>query len=210
MLELYIMRHGRTVWNAEGKIQGSTDIELTEEGRLMAKRTGDVWKAMGLHFDAIYSSPLGRAYETACLAGGYTGLDIQKDERLRELSFGILEGQSVECINNDITYPESGCFFKHPECYGRPENGESLEELCNRGKSFLEDMFEKYTNNERILVVAHGAMNKALLRVIKGSEMKDFWAGKLQKNCSVVIIRADGKQWSIAEEGRVFGCEDEE
>ncbi len=48
---------------------------------------------MGLHFDQVYSSPLKRAYETACLASAYTGLEVHRDKRLRELCFGVLEGE---------------------------------------------------------------------------------------------------------------------
>ena len=74
MTELYIIRHGRTVWNAAGKIQGSADIELTEDGRMGAVLTGKAWEAVRLHFDAVYSSPLKRAYETALLVSNYTFL----------------------------------------------------------------------------------------------------------------------------------------
>ena len=88
-----------------------------------------------------------------------------------------------------------------------PEGGESLEELCSRAQSFLGDLLKKYTHGERILIVAHGAMNKALLRVLKKSELKDFWEGKLQKNCGVTIVQADGKQCIIIEEGKVFDGE---
>lgn len=208
MIELYIMRHGRTVWNAAGKIQGSTDIELTQEGRERALATGKVWEDMQLHFDAVYCSPLKRARDTAELVSAYTGLTICPDERLRELCFGVLEGESVEHINSTSFDPGHGSFFSHPECYERPDGGESLEELCVRAKSFLDTLFKKYTHNERILIVAHGAMNKALMRVLKKTQLKDFWAGKLQKNCGVTIVRANGEQCEIIEEGKVFGCED--
>ncbi len=207
MIELYIMRHGRTVWNADGKIQGSADIDLNEEGRAAAIATGKAWEKMRLHFDAVYCSPLKRAYDTACLVSAYTELPVWPDERLRELSFGILEGESVEHIGNETFDSSHGCFFTRPERYVRPEGGESLEELCGRAQSFLGDLFEKYTHGERILIVAHGAMNKALMRVLKKSELKDFWAGKLQKNCGVNIVQADGKQCIIIEEGKVFDGE---
>lgn len=204
MVELYIIRHGRTVWNASGKIQGSTDIELNDEGRSAAAATGAAWEQMGLHFDAVYSSPLNRAMETARLVSGYTGLPIQEDCRLRELSFGVLEGGSVAHINDAGFDPEHGCFFDHPECYQRPKDGESLEELCERAKDFLTELFSKYSHGERILIVGHGAMNKALMRVMKKSELKDFWAGKLQKNCGVNIVRADGETCEIIQEGKVW------
>ena len=64
-MELYIIRHGKTYWNEEKKIQGWADIELTEEGRKVAYDSEEGMR--NIHFDAIYSSPLKRAYETACI-----------------------------------------------------------------------------------------------------------------------------------------------
>lgn len=204
MIELYIIRHGRTVWNAAGKIQGSADIELTEDGREGARITGKVWENENLHFDAVYSSPLKRAFETAQIVSAYTGLSVQADARLREMGFGVLEGAEVFHITDSEADPLHGCFFDHPECYVTPENGESFEELGMRAKSFLDELFEKYTNNERILIVAHGAMNKALMRVMKKSPLEEFWAGKLQKNCGVNIVRTDGKCCEVIAEGKLF------
>ncbi|MBB5265661.1 putative phosphoglycerate mutase [Catenibacillus scindens] len=205
MIELYILRHGQTTWNAARRIQGSTDIELNEKGRQAARNTGKAWEDMGLHFDAVYSSPLKRAYETACLASAYTGLEVHRDKRLRELCFGVLEGEDVTHINDPGTDPLHGCFFEHPERYQRPEGGESLEELCARVQSFLEDLMKKYTHGERILVAGHGAMNKAIMRVLKKTPLKDFWSGGFLKNCSVNIVRISPGQCEIIEEGKVYG-----
>nr|WP_330419241.1 histidine phosphatase family protein [Lachnospira eligens] len=60
---LYIMRHGKTDWNACHKLQGRTDIPLNDEGRMMAAEAGE--KYADIHFDECYSSPLARAKETA-------------------------------------------------------------------------------------------------------------------------------------------------
>ena len=92
-MELYIFRHGRTVWNAQRKIQGDTDIALAKEGIDMAKAVAE--KIADIHFDAIYSSPLQRAYETACILRGSRALEVIKDDRLRELNFGVLEGDKL-------------------------------------------------------------------------------------------------------------------
>ncbi len=204
MIELYIVRHGQTPWNAERRIQGSTDIRLLEEGRQMAKVTGETWEKAGLTFDAVYSSPLNRAYETAQLVSGYTGLPIVIDQRLRELNFGCLEGK-IYLHLYDAEYDSAhGTFFSRPELYETPENGESLQEICDRGKEFLEDILSKHSDGQRILIVAHGAMNKALLKNIRGLEIKDFWAGDLQKNCGVTIVQLDGQNYKIVEEGATF------
>lgn len=201
-MELYIFRHGRTVWNAAGKIQGSTDIALTEEGRRMARETAK--NIENIHFDAIYSSPLQRAYETACILKGIRQTEVIKDERLRELNFGALEGTSFMNIKEGGADDRYSVFFTRPELYERPEGGESLEELCERGRSFLEMLYATYPEDARVMIVAHGAMNKALLKNIRGLEMKDLWYGRLQQNCAATIVKLYKDCFEIVDESRIF------
>lgn len=201
-MELYIFRHGQTVWNAAHKIQGSTDIELTEEGRHIAQVTAKAIK--DIHFDAIYSSPLQRAYETACILKGDRTLRIVKDKRIRELCFGILEGTDFDNIKSPDCDPRFSVFFSHPEKYHRPPNGESLKELCDRTADFIEDIKDLYPNDARIMIVAHGAADKAIMKHIKGLEMKDFWSGGLLQNCGAVIVEVDGSDYHIKDENKVF------
>lgn len=85
---LYIMRHGKTEWNALHKIQGRTDIPLNEEGRLMAEKAWEEYK--DLHIDVCYCSPLIRAVETAQIVLKTRKIPIIKDERLMEMSFAIM------------------------------------------------------------------------------------------------------------------------
>ena len=87
---LYLVRHGQTDWNLAGKLQGQTDIPLNETGRQQAKQAK---KLLGnLSFDAVYSSPLSRAVETAQLISGHSTLQIITDERIKEIAFGQWEG----------------------------------------------------------------------------------------------------------------------
>lgn len=201
-MELYIFRHGKTVWNAQRKIQGSADIALTEEGRQLARDTAKAIK--DIHFDAIYASPLQRAYETACILRGDRLLDVVRDERIRELNFGVLEGTSFDNIQSENCDHRFSVFFTRPELYERPDEGESLEELCARGADFIEDICKRHKDDERIMIVAHGAMNKAMLRHIRGLEMKDLWYGNLQKNCAAAIVRAKDGAFEVIEESKVF------
>ena len=67
-MEIYIVRHGETFWNEKKLLQGSTDIELNENGKKLAVLTGEALK--DTRIDRIYASPLKRAYETACLIRG--------------------------------------------------------------------------------------------------------------------------------------------
>ena len=89
-MELYIIRHGETDWNKEKRLQGRSDTELNEYGIELAEITGEALK--DVHFDCIYSSPLKRAYKTAEIIRGQRNLEIITDERLREISFGVVEG----------------------------------------------------------------------------------------------------------------------
>ena len=77
-MELYIIRHGQTIWNATGRLQGHTDIDLDERGRASAIDLGNKLESEGITFDAIYSSPLSRAYETACIIRGRQNIPSSK------------------------------------------------------------------------------------------------------------------------------------
>ena len=98
-MELYIVRHGETLWNREKRLQGREDIELSEKGREVARLTGEA--LMNTRIDKIFSSPLKRAYETACLIRNGRDIEIETDDRLRELSFGHFEGQNFSELIKD-------------------------------------------------------------------------------------------------------------
>ena len=191
-MELYLIRHGLTVWNEAGRLQGNADIELNELGRVAAINLG--YKLDNVFFDEIYSSPRIRAFETACLIRGRRNIRIIRDDRLRELSFGDMEGSYY----TDWNSPESPYrfFFTEPDKYLPPPNGESLEELFERTKDFIQNVLEKdWENKKRIMVVAHGALNKGLMSYLEGNDKAHFWGKGLQKNCQASVFDFDGKNW---------------
>lgn len=201
-MELYIIRHGQTVWNRERKLQGSTDIELTEEGKRLARVTGE--NLCGLTFDQVFASPLKRAKLTAELIHMGKEVKIETDERLREVSFGEFEGLNVdEMLNNE----ECGFyhFFDRPELYQPAEHGEKLEDVILRGKDFLEEKILPLEGKaQRVMIVAHGAMNKALLAAMLHREIKDFWQGNLQKNLGASIVQLKEGKFTLIKDGIVF------
>lgn len=87
---LYIMRHGKTEWNQQHKLQGRTDIPLNDEGRKMAEAAHTEY--LDVHFDVCYTSPLIRAKETAEIVLRDRNVPIITDDRLVEMSFGCYEG----------------------------------------------------------------------------------------------------------------------
>ena len=86
---LYVVRHGKTVWNLEHRVQGITDIELCEEGRMTARAISE--EVRNLNVDVVISSPLSRARETAKILVGDT-LPINIDDRIKERDWGRNEG----------------------------------------------------------------------------------------------------------------------
>lgn len=206
IMEIYIIRHGQTVWNKERKLQGSTDIELTEEGRKMASLTGHGLR--GIPFDKVFSSPLKRAYVTASLIHAESNVTIEIDERIREVSFGEYEGLNVdEMLNNEA------CgfyhFFDKPELYRAAEHGETLGDVILRGKEFIEDKILPLEGKaQRVMIVAHGAMNKALLAAMLGRELKDFWKGNLQKNLGASIVDLTAGEFTLVKESQSFIIQD--
>lgn len=201
-MEIYIVRHGETVWNKERRLQGHTDVPLSEYGKELAEKTGKALK--NVNIDRIYSSPLDRAYQTALLIRGSREIEIRKDERILELNFGGYEGQTIrELEKNDAS--TFRYFFSRPELYQPDETGESLEQICSRAEDFMKHEIEPMQKIwERVMIVAHGAMNKALMSYIKGNEIKDFWSGGLQKNCNVIMVDLKQGQYHIINEVNTF------
>ena len=196
-MELFIVRHGKTIWNAKNKLQGQTDIELNEDGERSAAELGDMLSHTTI--DLIYSSPLKRAIKTAQLISGQRNIPIITDERLKEISFGDKEGTTTaEWFSDDSPYR---FFFDKPELYKTPPNGESFESVLQRTKEFIQAEIEpKYHDCERIMIVAHGALNKGLMSYIQNHDLANYWGKGLQNNCEVSIFSYDGKKWETVKE----------
>ncbi len=183
---LYIIRHGKTDWNARYKIQGRTDIPLNEEGRMMAASAReDVAK---INFDLCYSSPLSRAYETAKILLEGTDTPIITDDRLLEMAFGEYEGNE-----NVAKHPEINLnlLFNDPENYVADRGAESFEELFGRTGAFMKELvLPKVYEGQNILIVGHGAMNCSIISGLYGYSRADFWKG-MTGNCQLVELKLD-------------------
>lgn len=200
-MEIYIVRHGETKWNKEKRLQGSTDILLSEAGRDLAIKTGQA--LMNTRIDKIYSSPLKRAYETAQLIRNGREIELIKDDRIRELNFGSFEGKSyTELIESDTSFK---FFFNEPHLYEPTDDGESLNQLIQRAGNFMQEVIEPLeTFCERVMIVAHGAINKGIMSYVKKHSLEHFWAGGLQRNCNVIILDYSNGNYTIIDETKTF------
>ena len=136
MTTLLLVRHGETDWNADGRLQGQTDRPLSDYGREQARQLAEDLQGEG--FDAIYSSDLSRARETAEIVGARLGLRVELDPDLREKDWGNWEGlTSVERDRVEFV-------------------GESTEAHQERTLRALRRLSERHPGDARILVVTHG------------------------------------------------------
>lgn len=203
-MEIYIVRHGRTVWNKAGLIQGSSDVELLQEGIDMAIETGHGLATV--KFDVVYSSPLSRALHTAELImearSEEDRKNIQINMNLSEMGFGVCEGEIYVPPGEEGGMLEG--FWDAPDTYVAPEGGDTFADIIDRAAAFIKYVEEKHSDNERILVVAHAAMNQALMSVLEKREIKDFWKYGKQLNCAVAIAQRENGQWTINERNRLY------
>lgn len=202
-MNIYVVRHGKTDWNTVKRLQGRSDTDLNQEGIEAAIRTGEALK--DIPFDIAFTSPLKRAKETAELILQSRQVPVIEDERIIEISFGEYEGLISDPKHYEIPDKEFRNFFEHPENYHTPPGGESLTELGERTKDFMEDiMSRKELSGKTILVASHGCATRGILNSIRTFPIEDFWHGGVPKNCSVALIEVKDGIPRLVFEDKVF------
>ena len=169
MTRLYLVRHGTTVWHAENRYAGSSDVALDLDGRTQAKRLAAWSSAAGLA--SVWSSPLTRARETAAPAASAAGLTLQIDERLRELDFGQIEGKTLTEARK--LFPEEiGRFVDDPVTHFMP-GGEDPHEAVRRTRAALCDIAAAHPQG-RVLIVAHSTCIRLVLCSLLGIALAKY------------------------------------
>ena len=157
-VEVYLVRHGETEWNAEGRFQGALDSPLTPHGREQAARIGR--RLAGILPDDVIelrASPLDRARRTADIVASHlNGRPPMIDARLREISLGEWDGLTVEDI--DAGWPDRLTGSTFADWYFRAPGGESLDAAIQRAAGWLASL--EYP----VIAVSHGLFG----RVIRG------------------------------------------
>lgn len=198
-MKLYLLRHGSTDWNKLMLLQGQTDIPLNEDGINAARKCGE--EMANIPFHKIYTSTLKRAYKTAELIRGSRNIPIVKDERIIEACFGELEGIDISRIPDGHLQGAYTAFFQDPANYKPVNGGEPFENLVDRASSFLEEIVAKEPSDSHILVVAHGAVIKALQVKPFHRSIGEFWAGGVPANCTACVIEYNDGKYTLISQG---------
>ena len=153
------VRHGETDWNTQTRIQGHTDIELNARGRWQAVRLAQALADEGVQ--AVYSSDLQRAHDTAQAVAAGAGLAVQHALGLRERHFGTFEGLTFPQI--DERWPDDARRWRQREPDFAPGGGESLNVFYARCVQACAELADRH-RGQTILVVAHGGVLDCLYR----------------------------------------------
>ena len=195
-MKLIVARHAQSIANAGGRIyQGVTDSDLTEKGRVQARKLAERLKDHKI--EIIYASPLTRALETAReIQKFHPDAEFVVEKDLREIDFGIFEGLSKEEASE-----------KYPEIYKKRENnkfgykipeGESYAEAEERILKILTRIIKNQKNS---IIVAHGAINRLIYKLVLKKPLEEF-GHKPQKNTSISVFEIKEDNVTVEE----FNC----
>lgn len=165
-MRIILVRHGQSIANAEGRLQGQKEYPLSSQGKEEAKKVAEWLEHQPI--DAIYSSDLSRAYETAKEIAAYHSMEVQKDVELREMNLGRFQGLTRHEIEE--RYPDLAPLDW--QSIGL-EDVESIEALYARTLRVLDKLMKTHWG-EQIVVVSHGGFIGTTLMALL--EMK--WKGK--------------------------------
>jgi probable phosphoglycerate mutase len=194
MQRVLLVRHGRTEWNASGRFQGQTESQLDVIGRAQAEAVAVAIAPMKP--DAIVSSDLSRALDTASVIAAECGLDVAVDPRLREINLGAWEG---------LTRAEARAQFS--EEYKRWQEGEDARrgggetyaEVGARCLECIDEWVDRLGPGSLLVAVTHGSAARATIGTMVGMHPDTWWRLAPLSNCRWSLLANIGRGWRIEE-----------
>ena len=183
-LRVVLWRHGQTIWNAEHRYQGHTDIPLDETGLAQAQRAARLLAALGPQ--AIVTSDLSRAVETAQVLADLSGIPLRQDKRLRERSGGEWEGLTNEDIRE-----------QYPEAWARwdPPGGESEPAVGDRFAAAVTGAVTILPAGGTLVIASHGSAIRAGIGRLLGLPQAAWRMLGPVQNCSWSVIAPAPDGW---------------
>jgi broad specificity phosphatase PhoE len=187
MTTIYLVRHGQTAWNREEVFRGRADIPLDETGRKEALLTGQYLR--GVSVDAVYSSPLSRALETAEAIARPQGKEVQALNGVIDIDFGGWQGLSHEAVRK--RYEELYRQWKDTPHLVRFPGGESLEEVRGRTLKAIHGVVRDHAGGT-LAMVSHRVVNKIVICGLLGLDNSHFWEIGQDTGCINVLEFGEG------------------
>lgn len=188
---IFLVRHAETEDNLVNKVAGSmVDSDLTEKGVEQAKQLRE--RLSQERFDAVYSSPMGRAMKTAKLSNP-DGLEIRTDNGLVEKDFGKIDGMTWSDVNNK--WPGLEAKYRATGELPGIKGVEGFEEAQDRIHSTLKRMAEE-NQGKKVLVFSHGTIIRMLLSKLMGKNKSESMSITI-KNCAITILNYENGEFKV-------------
>lgn len=185
---LYLTRHGQTVFNTRGIVQGWCDSPLTELGVHQAELARAWFEERGIRFDHAYSSPAERAADTVEIITRGT-VPFERTRGLKEFNYGVIEGNSYQLVLPG-TYNPYGDFLV-------PFGGSSEDEVIERMRATLTDIMER-PGHESVLAVSHGACTRAFISSCDATSNLHV-PNRVSKNCTINVLQYEDGVFNLVE-----------
>ncbi|MGH7899829.1 MAG: histidine phosphatase family protein [Candidatus Binatia bacterium] len=180
---VFLVRHGATVLSAEDRFAGSTDVDLSDEGRSQAARLGQRLKDEGIA--AVYASPMKRTRETAGLISGPHQLELRFDDGLREMDHGRWEQMTRAEVEKK--FPEEYEAWESDPFTFAPQGGESGLSVMARALPVIRQIVIRH-KGEKVLVVSHKATIRLLISSLLGIDARGYRDRLDQNPCCLNIL----------------------
>lgn len=192
MTTILLVRHGQTEWNRIERFRGQFDLELNSTGLDQARKTAiriqKSWKP-----DAIFSSPLKRALETARAIAKITHNQVESARELIDINYGEWQGLTPEEAR--LRWPDqTDAWYQHPEHAIIP-SGENLFQVQTRAMAFIHLVSKTYSNKTLVLV-SHTVVNRLILLGILGLGVDHFWRLR-QEPCAINTIEVIDDEFTL-------------
>lgn len=192
--KLCLIRHGETAWNAERRLQGHTDIPLNQRGVLQAQRMAMALKNSQISFDALYTSDLKRAVDTASAVVHSLGITAITEDILRERNFGGLQGISID--EAPLTKPDIWQAHLARDLDHELEGGESILQFATRVEQALQMIHERHAG-KTVLVVSHGGTLDMMYRIASKQSLSSERIASVPNASLNWIAHSHDQGWAV-------------
>ncbi len=196
-MNIYFARHGQTDWNTLGKVQGSTDIPLNENGIEQARRLCEYFEKENIALEKVYTSRQIRAVQTARTVSERFGLEYETVAGLEEMNMGAFEGHTWPEI--EALYPEELGKWNSDRRYVATPGGESCQMVMERVFRAIDRIIGQYDvpSEKNLLIISHGAV---ILTLIALKENIRFEGSQLR----IAVPNAEPVKFSLEELERIM------
>jgi len=194
MIDVYLTRHGQTIWNVEWRMQGLKNSPLTEKGIADAESLRS--RLLEIPFSKCFTSPMPRAVHTAHILIGDQHVPLIIDSALAEMDLGIWEGVRAEDAKKSD--PEVFYNFRNrPDLYVPVSGGESFKDVVARAAAFIKELESLPDGTAPVLAVTHCILLQAIVMICDHRDISTLRSGQEVDQTKLFHLQWDHRKWRV-------------